>query len=254
MWLGRNGKRAADRSRKCPEWDVTWQKWETSSRLIQKMPWVGCDLAEMGNEQQIDPENALSGMWLGRNGKRAADWSRKCPEWDVTWQKWETSSRLIQKMPWVGCDLADLLVHVTWCRSLSVSHDQFIIAFIFSMIYILCRRVNENSTISYIYHVSVLTFFIENWGDIHCTGVLISYGIIYTWTAFMASVQWWNKKLRLVRERHLDLTANNAFLDMESHFWQKINTSVFDLLHVPNKLYLHWLSADVIYVYLCDIL
>ena len=49
------------------------------------------------------------------------------------------------------------------------------------------------------------------------------------------SVQWWNKKLRLVIERHLDSTAIMLFWGTESHFWQQLRTLWFDFRNSCTK-------------------
>ena len=74
-------------------------------------------------------------------------------------------------------------------------------------------------------------------------------------TAFLASVQWWNKKLRPVVERHIDSNAMMLFMGMGSHFhnYFVLCGSIF-FVYVPNELYLHWLSVDFKYVDLCDTL
>ena len=57
------------------------------------------------------------------------------------------------------------------------------------------------------------------------------------------------------RKEHLESTAIMLFLGRVSHFDN--NFVLFDsilFIHIPNELYLHWLSADIRSVDLCGTL
>ena len=73
-------------------------------------------------------------------------------------------------------------------------------------------------------------------------------------TAFLATVQWRNKKLRPVIERHLDTTAMMLSLGIGSHLYNNFvlcGSIFFD--HASNELYLHLLSPDIKNADLCGI-
>ena len=63
-------------------------------------------------------------------------------------------------------------------------------------------------------------------------------------TAFLATVQWRNKKLRPVIGRHFDTTAIILSLGIGSHLYNNfvLCGSIF-FVHAPNELYLHLLSC-----------
>ena len=72
---------------------------------------------------------------------------------------------------------------------------------------------------------------------------------------FCGVQQWWNNKLRLVIKWYLGSTAV-MFFGVRGHIFYN-NFVLYDsivFIHVPNKLYVCWLSVDIVYVYLCGIL